>query len=187
VSGPATQLNLALTSNPPYDQAQIIALMIGGPSMAGINGLQTANGPQPPSFLQGAGQNYLNGLFARNLLEPLQGSLGTALGLQNVQLNYDLAGAGGFSAQVKKGIGNNMSVFFAQTYGFPSRTTFGADEAINKDSSVRFSIFSTYGQEGFGYYPAYLAAQPGSNISLQAQQPLAGEQGFSLNYVRRFK
>ena len=187
VSGPATHMNLVLTSNPPYDQAQIIALMIGGPSLAGINGLQTANGPQPPSFLQGAGQGYVNGLFARNLLEPLQGSLGTALGLQYVQLNYDLAGQGGFSAQVKKGIGNNMSLFFASTYGFPSRTTFGADETINKDSSVRLSIFSTYGSEGFGYFPAYLAAQPGSNISLQAQQPLAGQQGFSLNYVRRFK
>jgi len=180
-------MNLSLTSNPPYDQAQIIALMIGGPSLAGINGLQTAQGPQPPSFLQGAGEGYVNGLFARNLLEPLQGSLGTALGLQNVQFNYDIAGQGGFSAQVKKGIGNNMSVFFATTYGFPSRTTFGADETINKDSSVRFSIFSTYGSEGFGYYPAYLAAQPGSNISLQAQQPLSGQQGFSLNYVRRFK
>ncbi|HEY1728061.1 MAG TPA: translocation/assembly module TamB domain-containing protein [Candidatus Baltobacteraceae bacterium] len=187
VSGPATHLDLKLTSNPPYDQAQIIALMIGGPSLAGINGLQTANGPQPPSFLQGAGQGYINGLFARNLLEPLQGSLGSALGLQNVQLNYDLAGQGGFSAQVKKGIGNNMSVFFASTYGFPSRSTFGADERINNDSSVRFSIFSTYGEEGFGYFPAYLAAQPGSNISLQAQQPLAGQQGFSVNYVRRFK
>jgi hypothetical protein len=187
VTGPATHMNLSLTSNPPYDQAQIIALMIGGPSLAGIDGLQTANGPQPPSFLQGAGEGYVNGLFARNLLEPLQGSLGTALGLQNVQFNYDIAGQGGFSAQAKKGIGNNMSVFFATTYGFPSRTTFGADETINKDSSVRFSIFSTYGSEGFGYYPAYLAAQPGSNISLQAQQPLSGQQGFSLNYVRRFK
>ncbi|HTX02369.1 MAG TPA: translocation/assembly module TamB domain-containing protein [Candidatus Acidoferrales bacterium] len=187
VSGPATHLTTTLTSNPPYDQAQIIALMIGGPSLAGINGLQTANGPQPPSFLQGAGEGYVNGLFAQNLLEPLQGSLGTALGLQNVQFNYDIAGQGGFSAQVKKGIGNNMSLFFATTYGFPSRTTFGADEAINKNSSVRFSLFSTYGEEGFGYYPAYLAAQPGSNISLQAQQPLAGQQGFSLNYVRHFK
>jgi autotransporter translocation and assembly factor TamB len=187
VTGPATHMNLELTSNPPYDQAQIIALMIGGPSLAGINGLQTANGPQPPSFLQGAGQGYVNGLFARNLLEPLQGGLGSALGLQNVQFNYDIAGQGGFSAQVKKGIGNNMSLFFASTYGFPSRTTFGADETINKDSSVRFSIFSTYGEEGFGYYPAYLAAQPGSNISLQAEQPLSGQQGFSLNYVRRFK
>ncbi len=187
VSGPATHMNLVLTSNPPYDQAQIIALMIGGPSLAGINGMQTANGPQPPSFLQGAGQGYVNGLFARNLLEPLQGGLGNALGLQNVQLNYDLAGQGGFSAQVRKGMGNNMSLFFASTYGFPSRSTFGADERINNDSSVRFSIFSTYGEEGFGYFPAYLAAQPGSNISLQAQQPLAGQQGFSLNYVRRFK
>ena len=187
VTGPATHMNLTLTSNPPYDQAQIIALMIGGPSLAGINGLQTANGPQPPTFLQGASQGYINGLFARNLLEPLQGGLGSALGLQNVQFNYDIAGRGGFSAQVKKGIGNNMSLFFATTYGFPSRTTFGADERINNSSSVRFSIFSTYGSEGFGYYPAYLAAQPGSNISLQAQQPLAGEQGLSVNYVRRFK
>jgi autotransporter translocation and assembly factor TamB len=186
VTGPATHMNLALTSNPPYDKAQIIALMIGGPSLAGINGLQTAQGPAPPSFLQGAGEGYINGLFARNLLEPLQSNLGTALGLQNVQLNYDIAGQGGFSAEVRKGIGNNLSLLFATTVGFPSRTTFGVDDRINANSSARFTLFSTYGQEGFGYYPSFLAAQPGNNISLQAQQPMAGQQGFGVNYVRHF-
>ena len=185
-TGPATQMNLSLTSNPPYDKAQIIALMLGGPSLAGLNGLQTAQGPQTPGFLQGAEQGYINGLFARNLLEPLQASLGTALGLQNVQFNYDIAGQGGFSAQIKKGIGNNLSLLFSSTYGFPSRTTFGLNDRINNYSSVRATIFSTYGQEGFGYYPSYLAAQPGSNVSLQAQQPMSGQQGFSLNYVRHF-
>ena len=186
VTGPATQMNLSLTSNPPYDKAQIIALMLGGPSLAGINGLQTAQGPAPPSFLQGAGEGFVDGLFARNLIEPFESNLGTALGLQNLQLNYDIAGQGGFSAVLTRGIGRNLSLLFSSTYGFPSRTTFGINDRINKDSSARFTMFSTYGQEGFGYYPSYLAAQPGANVSLQAQQPMAGQQGFGINYVRHF-
>ena len=186
VSGPATHMDLQLTSNPPYDKGQIIALMIGGPSLAGLNGLQTAQGTAPPSFLQGIGQGAVNGLFAKAITEPLSTGLGSALGLQNVQFNYDVVGQGGFSALVSRRLGPNMSLRFAQTYGFPSRTVIGLRDQLNKDSAAGFSLFSTYGLQGLGYYSPYLSAQPGTNITLQAEQPAAGTQGVGLHYTRYF-
>ena len=187
VTGPANDLNLALSSNPPHDRTQILGLLIGGPSFAGLTGLQTAQGPAPTPFLQSIPQGYVNQLFTRNILEPLQTSLGTALGLQNIQFNYDLAGQGGFSAYFRRGMGKNMFLSFATTYGFPSRTTIGLTDRLNNDSALRFTIFNTYGLQGLGYYSPYLLSQPGTNISLQASQPAAGENGFSLHYVRHFK
>src|SRR5579875_1158141 len=184
VTGPATHMNLRLTSNPPYSKGQIIALMIGGPSLAGLNGLQTAQGPAPPSFLQGVGEGAVNSLFAKAITEPLTSNLGTALGLQNVQFNYDVAGQGGFSALVSKRLGQNMWVRFAQTYGFPSRTVVALHDQLNVNSALSFALFSTYGQQGLGYYSPYLLAQPGTNITLQAEQPAAGQQGFGLHYTR---
>ncbi|MGH7662577.1 MAG: translocation/assembly module TamB domain-containing protein, partial [Vulcanimicrobiaceae bacterium] len=185
VSGPATHMNLQLTSNPPHDKGQIIALMIGGPGLAGLNGLQTAQG-STPSFLQGIGQGAVNGMFAKAVMEPLSTGLGSALGMQNVQFNYDVVGQGGFSALLSRRLGPNMSLRFGQTYGFPSRTTIGLHDQLNKDSAAGFSLFSTYGMQGLGYYSPYLTSQPGSNISLQAEQPAAGTQGFGLHYTRYF-
>ncbi|MBV8601714.1 MAG: translocation/assembly module TamB domain-containing protein, partial [Candidatus Eremiobacteraeota bacterium] len=187
ITGPATGLNLALSSNPPLDRSQILGLLIGGPNLAGIEGLQTAQGPAQPTLFQGMTNGYINTLFTRNLLEPLSSSLGTALGLQNLQLNYDLAGNEGFSANVRRSLGKNMSLLFATSYGFPSRTTLGVSDRLSNNSSVRATIFNTYGQAGLGYYAPYLVAQPGTNISLQASQPAAGESGFSIQYVRHFK
>lgn len=186
VTGPATHMDLALTSNPPYSKGQIVALMIGGPGLAGLNGLQTAQGPQQPGLFEGVGQGVVNGLFAKAITEPLTTNLGTALGLQNVQFNYDVVGQGGFSALVSRRLGPNMSLEFSQTYGFPSRTVVGLRDQLTANTSAGFSIFSTYGLQGLGYYNPYLLAQPGSNISLQAEQPAAGEQGFGLHYTRHF-
>jgi hypothetical protein len=75
-------------------------------------------------------------------------------------------------------------VRFAQTYGFPSRTVISLHDQLNVTSAVSFALFSTYGLQGLGYYSPYLLAQPGTNITLQAEQPAAGQQGFGLHYTR---
>ena len=187
VTGPANDLNLRLASTPAYDRTQILGMLTGVTSLGAVAGVQTGqNSGAEPSPLLSFSEGYVNQMFTRTLFEPLQNSLGDAFGLKNLQLGYAIGG--GFSATASKGLGKDLTALFGETYGYPSRESFALDARLNDDSSLRAVFFQTYGTNGLGSnIEPYLLSQPGTNITLQATEPVAGDYGFGLHYVRRFK
>ncbi len=84
-------MHLNLQSDPSYDRSQILALLAGLQNFGAVPGLAATGAGTGGFTLGGEVQNLalgqLNTLFTRNLFEPLDAGLGSALGLQNLQIS----------------------------------------------------------------------------------------------------
>ncbi len=186
VTGPATDMNLALASDPPYDRSQILGLLAGVQQFGAVQGVATTSGgPQQNAFTSlAAGQ--MNTVFTRNLLEPLSSALGGAFGFNNVQLTNSMTG--GFGASVEKGLGKNLNVQLAQNFGVPRRESLIVETTNHKAISLRGTFYSQDQPTVFGTNPA-----PQSTVGANAFggnvlsiQPMSGSNGFDLNLARKF-
>ena len=88
VTGPVTNLNLALSSNPSYSREQILGLLVNAQALGAVPGIETANTGNPISAGAIAG-GLLSQEFTQTLLQPLGRSAGQALGFQDLSLGYD--------------------------------------------------------------------------------------------------
>jgi autotransporter translocation and assembly factor TamB len=108
-------MHLAMQSDPSYDQSQIIALL------SGLETLNSRGGGTGGFTLGGAVQNYalgqINTMFTRDLFEPLDASIGNALGLQNLQISDDFTS--GFGVNAVKAFGKHVTAQFSENLGEP--------------------------------------------------------------------
>jgi autotransporter translocation and assembly factor TamB len=177
VTGPATNLNLDLASNPSYDKEQILGLLVPG--------IETANGGAGISAESIAG-GFLGQEFTRNLLQPIGSSVGQALGFEDLALGYDFGT--GASAGARKQFGKNLYATFNQTFGANERQTLGLNYDLSHNGSVALTFFNAGNQS-----PSLLTTQQlfapidPTNYTLQALQPPPGIAGVVLTYQRKFR
>lgn len=205
VTGPVTNLAIALSSDPPYDRQQILGLLFSAPALGASNlfgettGVPTLYGSSsptgaPPGYLatrSSSGQfsvaaeafGIANAQFTRTLLAPIETSFAQAVGLSNFNVNVDYTGAVGVTA--RKVLGKKIDAVYGTSFGYPYRQTFGFEIKPNDSTAAQVTVFQTLGATGLTSLtpPSY----QGSNLKLQAAQPSSGTAGFSLSLQRLFK
>ena len=205
VTGPLTNLNIQLTSDPPYDRQQILGLLLGAPAIGAGNIFDTQTPGQPLTVAGTApagstanrngefsvGQEafgLVNAQFTRALLAPFESAFGDALGLSSFALNVDYGGGVGLSA--RKILGRNVNFIYATSFAYPYRQTFGFDIKPNASTVAQVTVFQTVGAYSFGStgYGGYLfnPLQP-VNQRATATQPSTGTVGFSVSLQRLFR
>jgi len=184
VTGRTTQLNVALASNPAYDQSQILGLLVGAQTLGAVSGVasSTSGGAQQNPF-QSLASGELGTLLTQNILEPFSSQLGGALGLSNLAVNF--APGGSFDVGAKKRIFKNVSVVFADTFSYPQRQSIGVQAAnTNNTTAAQLTFFTQASSNRFA------SIQPqtflSSNQSVTAAEPTNGDQGISFSLQRKF-
>ncbi len=180
VTGPATQMNVDLTSNPVYSREQILGLLLGAQSLGAVNGVARSDGSGGPSFVQAVAVGSVSQQFTRQVLEPLSARLGAGLGLENLAINYDPYG--GLTARATKGLGNHLQGEFSENFNYPRRETIGLVAHPSRVTSLELTFFQ---QQGTGVFdPIALAAS--TNPNLAATAPASGTSGFAFVIQRHF-
>jgi hypothetical protein len=205
VSGPVTNLTIALSSNPAYEREQILGLLLGAPALGasnlfgetnqsatlygsnatnnlapGVVGVRNTNGQF--SVAQEA-FGIANAQFTRTLLAPIETTFASAVGLSSFNVNVDYTGSVGLSA--RKVLGNKLNALYGTTFGYPYRQTFGFEYKPNAVTAAQLTAFQTLGANGLdSLTPTSLITA--TNQRLQAAQPTGGSAGVSLSLQRLF-
>ena len=204
VTGPADSYSVSYASEPPYSQAQIVALLAAIPLLGAINFDQ----PQAPGTLRGApGESnvllppgvtlYQTGVYTfqqeafslldtqvtQRLLSPLENAFGGAIGLSDLQLTLDYGGRVGYTARKQISTKRDIAVTLGQVLSYPVRTQVGITARPDAVTSASFSYFTQNGT------PSYQNSIFGSSANVQVVngvQPLSNRQGFSAVLTRRY-
>ena len=187
VTGPATGMNIAFASQPPYNRSQILGLLVGAQAFGAVQGVNATGGGtfSATSAVSSLAVGQVNTLFTRSMLEPLNTALASTFGFSNVQLTSNLA-QGQYGAQFVKAFGHNLQAIFNQSFGYPQRTTMTLAMTMNNESAVRLSAYT---QPDVGLFLSPPPALPPPDTVGQAAQlqllQRSGTNGFSLVYQRR--
>ncbi|HEY0799121.1 MAG TPA: translocation/assembly module TamB domain-containing protein, partial [Candidatus Baltobacteraceae bacterium] len=183
-TGPANNLNVTLASDPSYDREQILGLLANVQAFGALAGVSPVSSSDQPSLMQGAAYGYVNGLFTRNLLEPLQSTLGQSLGLRNLEFQGGLGGD--FGANATASLGKHLSASFAQSFGRPQRQSVGLSERFNGATSLQLSLYSASGAPGLAQGAPTINPTEPTDLSLLTIIPPAGSAGLTLSYQHHF-
>jgi len=200
LTGPVTNLSIALASDPPYDREQILGLLLSAPALGASNLFGTTNqsptlyGSTAPGNLAVRNSNgqfsvaqeafgIANAQFTRALLAPIESTFASYVGLSSLNVNVDFTGSVGLSA--RKVLGKKVNALYGTTFSYPYRQTFGFEFKPDDNSAAQVTVFETLGAEGLTSLAptSYITA---TNQRLQAAQPAAGTAGFSLSLQRFF-
>lgn len=185
VTGPATQLNVDLQSNPNYSREQILGLLVGAQALGAVSGVATTSqtGAQQNPF-QAAAAGQLGSLLTQNVLEPFSSQLGGAVGLNNLAINYTPGGGVDLGAQKK--IFKNVSAVFAESFSYPQRQSIGLLASPSDGTAIQLTFFS---QPSSNQYNTLQGAQSliSTNTSVTGTEPANGSSGFSFSIQRKFR
>jgi autotransporter translocation and assembly factor TamB len=189
ITGPATSLNLQLSSNPSYNREQILGLLLNAQAFGAVSGVQTAQNSGSGISATNIAGGYLSGEFTQALLEPLGSQLGSSLGLSNLALGYDYGS--GFSAGASHTLSKNLSATFHQTFGIDQRQIIGLNYALRDQAGLQFALFNAGNQSPnlitTGTFLGNQDPFTPANYALQAFQPPPGVAGYVLTYQRKYK
>jgi len=191
VTGLATHLHLAFSSEPPYSQEQILGLLVNAQALGAVSGVaqtggSTANSPS----VVGLGEGLVDTQLTQKFLQPFTSALGGAIGLSDLNLNYSTEGS--VSASARRRIGKNVSFVYGQQFGGATpRTSLGVNVG-NTVSGAQLTFYQAVGSnEAFGgqaltpfINSGFLSTAP-PNYTLQSIEPPTGS-GFVFSYQRRF-
>lgn len=209
VRGPADELasggtGITYSSNPPYDQTQIVGLLLDASVFGAVNFGQQQNGTllrgAPPATnpllppgvtpYQSATLNlnqeafsFFNGQLVQRFLAPIERVLTGPLGLSDLELTVDYGGGVGYEAY--KQIGHrDIYANFGQTLTAPGRTTLGFTARPDATTSI---LFNYYRQNGVPSITSSVnGAQLPSPQRLKGISPLTSPGGFTFSIVRKY-
>ncbi len=183
ITGPATQLNIALASDPSYSREQILGLLVGAQALGAVSGVQqTAQTGDQQNPFQAAAQGELGTLLTQNIFEPFSSQIGGALGLSDFAFNY-LPGSGVNIGATRK-LFANVNVVFADSFNYPPRQSVGLRFSDKQNTTAaQLTFFTQPGANKFGIQPTAFGT---TNLSVAAAEPASGDQGVSFSLQRRF-
>jgi hypothetical protein len=204
VTGPADSYTVSYESQPPYSQAQIVALLAAIPFVGTVN----FNQPQLPGTLRGApgasnvllppgvtpyqtgAYNFqqeafslLNTQLTQRLLSPVENSFGGAIGLTDLELTLDYGGRVGYTARKQISKKKLIDITLGQILSYPVRTQVGITARPN---AVTSAIFSYFTQNGTASYQNSIFGNTSTVEVLNGVQPLSNRQGFSAVLSRSY-
>jgi hypothetical protein len=204
VTGPADSYTVTFSSQPPYSQAQIVALLAAIPIIGGVNFDQ----PQAVGTLRGApGESnvllppgvtlYQTGVYTfqqeafsllstqitQRLLSPLENAFGSSVGLTDLELTLDYGGRVGYTARQLISAKRQISVTLGQVLSYPVRTQVGFTARPDATTSASFSYFT---QNGTPSYQNSIFGNSSTVQVLNGVQPLSNRQGFTAILTRTY-
>ena len=185
VTGPATQLNVALQSDPSYSREQILGLLVGAQALGAVSGVQTtgqSGAAQNPFQAAAAGQ--LGTLLTQNVLEPFSSQLGGAVGLNNLAINY--VPGGGLDLGAQKKIFKNVNAVFAESFNYPQRQSIGLIDNPSDATAIQLTFFSQPSSNRFNTFEGAQTLQS-TNNAVTGSEPANGSSGFSFSLQRKFR
>lgn len=187
VTGPVTNMNLTLASDPPYSKQQILGLLVGAQQFGAVQGVQsTGTGAfSASSAAQTLAMGQLNTAFTRTVLEPLSTSVGGALGFSEVQITADVQT--GLGVNAVKAFGKFVNAIYAQSFGYPRTQSVALEAHPNPSTSLRLTAFTTDGPTLFAVQQPQPVAASVLNVNpVTSFTPISASNGASFSYVRRF-
>lgn len=204
VTGPADDYKISYSSDPPYTQAQIIALLVnlpilgtfdfGGTPVAGT--LRGAPGESNALLLPGVTPyetsitpiqqeafSLFNTQLTQRLLSPLENAFGGSVGLTDLQLTLDYGGRVGYTARQQISRKRQVYATLGQILSYPTRTQIGFQSRPDASTAISFTYFQQNGT------PFYRNTIFGNTSTVQVQngvQPLSDRQGFSFVLTRSY-
>jgi hypothetical protein len=186
-------MQLNLQSDPTYNKSQILALLAGLQNFGAVPGLASnPSGNSTGGFtLGGAVQNMalgqLNTLFTRNLFEPLNASLGNALGLQNLQIADSFTG--GFGINAAKAFGKHITATFSENLGEPRQQSLTISAHHGESTAFSMMLYNVQDPPLTGFLsqntnPFRFTDTTFGSTNLMAQ---SGTNGLSLLYQHLFQ
>lgn len=188
VTGPVTDMNLDLTSDPSYGKQQILGLLVGAQQFGAVAGVNSTGGTgfSATSAAQQFALGQVNTLFTRTMLEPLSASVASAFGFTSVQITTDIQTGVGLNAV--KSLGKNVSAIFAQSFGYPKVQAVTLEAHPDPATGYRLSWYTATGPSLFA---SQLQTQPVASSVLDLNPatnlpPATGTNGIGASYVRKF-
>ncbi len=115
-------------------------------------------------------------------MEPLSSQLGSAVGLSNLEVNYQPGGSLGLGAQ--KQIAKNVNAVYAQSFNYPPRQTIGLRATPRPSTAYQFTVFSSPTSNKLQTFQA--SDFESTNQAVTSAQPQGGNSGYSLSFQRKF-
>ena len=144
VTGPVTNMNLALASEPSYSRQQILGILVGAQQFGAVRGVRSSGGSfSATSVATNVALGQLNTVFTRTMLEPLNASLAGTLGFSEVRITTDIQTGVGVSAV--KAFGKYVNAIFAQTFGYPRTQSITLEAHPNPAAGLRLTAFTAQG------------------------------------------
>jgi hypothetical protein len=181
VTGSVTNLTIGLDSDPSYTREQILALLLNEPQLGALLG-NTLNTRATTSnrLMNAEAFSLVNAQFARALLAPLETAFGQALGLVNLNVDFDYVG--GVNLRARKLLGKTVNAVYASDVSYPYRQSFGFELRPNRYTSAQMTFYQTLGQMGLGVNGATNVVNGANQLLLS--QPLSGTNGFSFSFLQ---
>ena len=185
-TGPATNLNVQLASDPSYSRDQILGLLVGAQQIGAVSGVAStsAGNFSASSALQQTAMGQMNQAFTRNLLEPLSSKLGSSLGLENLRLSNTLGGK--FNANAVKKLGKRVDVSFAQSLGTTPRSSMALDFRPNAGTFFTLTAYQQMQTTLNAITAPQIAGNDPAQQSAAQLQSMEGEQGLMFSLERRW-
>lgn len=186
-TGPATNMNLELASDPAYSRQQILGILVGAQQFGAVRGVRSSgqSGFSATSAATNVAFGQLNTIFTRTVLEPFSSSLAGPLGFSEVRITTDIRTGVGITAV--KAFGKHVNAIFAQSFGYPKTQSITLEARPNVDTGLRVTAFTSQG-------PTVLALQQPQPIGmdvmnlnpLTAFTPASGTNGIAFSFQRKF-
>ena len=143
VTGPADNLNIGLASDPAYTREQILGLLVGVQQLGALSGVQTSSGGSfsASNAAQQLALGQVNGVFTRNLLQPLSSQLAAVTGLNDFSVYNDLGS--GFGLNLGKSITKNLSVEAGESFGVSRRSSISIVNRFTNRLRARLTFFQS--------------------------------------------
>jgi autotransporter translocation and assembly factor TamB len=181
-----SNLNIAFDSEPPYSREQILAALSGVNALNGTGGATLASaGGGGGDIISHLAGGELNGFFTSQVLEPLSASLGSALGLQNLQLTDDFTS--GFGVSAAKAFGKHITAVYSANLGEPQRRSLSIEAHRGESTAFNLMFYSVDS-------PSLLAANTQTSLfgfndlaNSTVLTPLVGTNGYMFMYEHKFQ
>jgi autotransporter translocation and assembly factor TamB len=187
VTGPATNMNLDLASDPAYSRQQILGILVGAHQFGAVQGVRSSGqgGFSATSAATNVALGQLNTVFTRTLLEPLSASIAGPLGFSEVRITTDIQTGLGVSAV--KAFGKNVNAIFAQTFGYPKTQSITLEARPSVGTGLRLTAYTSQG-------PTLLVLQQPQPIGMDVMNlnpltgftPVSGTNGIAFSFQRKF-
>lgn len=191
VTGPATGLNVSFASDPYYDRAQILGLLVNAQALGAVDGVSSSGSSTPfsaSSAIAGLAEGQMNTLFTRNLLEPLSDALGKTLGFNTFTLTDAFSDPANLGINARKKLARNLDVVFAETFGEPREQSFTLeDDPHGQAAAYALTVYtSTQARALAGFSRPILVNSLDYANAATMPTTLTGNNGIDFRWERKF-
>ena len=202
VTGPADSYTVTFSSQPPYSEEQILALLsslpVGFSSPYGLSGTSLRGAPGESNVLLPPGNtpystggftfqseafSLLNTQLTQRLLSPLETFLGAGLGLTDFEITLDPAGRIGYVASQLVSKPHDVTVQIGQVLSYPTSDQASLQYRFDPVTTLAASYFK---QNGSLFYQNSIFGSTSTITVQNGVQPLSNRQGFDIRVIRTY-